>query len=122
MPRQEIQFARRYRAALLDYLLHTDENGLARAYDLGRQAIRNGFGLLPVVRAHQHEVTEILEATRDAERSLQQIKAAQDFLMEALSPFEMTTRGYLDVIERGHEGRPVKPRRRDVPAQNDGPI
>jgi hypothetical protein len=98
MPRQEIQFTRRYRAALLDYLLHSDEDGLARAYDLGRRAIQLGFGLLPVLRTHQLEVTAILEASQDAERSAQQLKSAQDFLMEALSPFEMITRGYLDVV------------------------
>ena len=108
MPRQEIQFARRYRAALLDYLLRHDEDGLARAYDLGRRAIRNGFGLLPVLRMHQSEVTAILEATDDAERSAQQMKAAQDFLMEALSPFEMVTRGYLDVVARRDGTRRVK--------------
>lgn len=105
MPRQEIQFARWYRAALLDYLLHKDENGRARAYDLGRRAMANGFGLLPVLRTHQQEVAAILEATRDAERSLQQMKAAQEFLMEALSPFEMTTRGYLQVL--GHGDKPT---------------
>jgi two-component system sensor histidine kinase UhpB len=109
MPRQEIQFARRYRAALLDYLLHTDETGLSRAYDLGRRAMLGGFGLLAVLRTHQREVAEILEATHDADRSAHQLRAAQEFLMEALSPFEMTTRGYLDLLSQSDQRQPAAP-------------
>jgi hypothetical protein len=48
-------FARRYRAALLDYLLGSDEAGLVRAYDLGRAAMREGLGLLEIVRVHHRD-------------------------------------------------------------------
>jgi len=43
MAAKTVLFARRYRAALLDYLLGSSETGLARAYDLGRSAVDEGW-------------------------------------------------------------------------------
>ena len=46
MGTQAALFARRYRAALLDYLLGAGEVGLMRAYDLGRSALDDGIGIV----------------------------------------------------------------------------
>ena len=51
MSAQTVLFSRRYRAALLDYLLGSGETGLSHAYDLGRTAIDEGLGLLQILRA-----------------------------------------------------------------------
>jgi len=102
MSAQRRLFSRRYRAALLDYLLGNGEKGLAAAYDLGRSAIEEDLGLLQILRAHQRAVNGVLEATTNSGEGLRRLKAAEEFLMETLSPFEMTHRGYVAMLESDH--------------------
>lgn len=96
---QRLLFSRRYRAALLDYLLGNGETGLATAYDLGRGAIDEDFGLLQILRTHQRAINTVLESTTSVPDSLKRLRAAEDFLMETLSPFEMTYRGYVAMLD-----------------------
>jgi hypothetical protein len=107
-------FSRRYRAALLDYLLSGGEEELARAYDLGRTALNEGLGLLLVLRTHQHEVGALIESAPDHDRTLKRMNLAQAFLMETLSVFEMTHRGYVALIGKltGGDGERKKKRTR----------
>lgn len=103
MPGRRLLFSRRYKAALLDYLLGNGEAGLQNAYELGRTAIDENFGLLQILRAHQRAVEGVLQSAVSINDSRQRIKAAETFLMETLSPFEMTYRGYVSMLnhERG---------------------
>jgi len=106
----KVLFSRRYRAALLDYLLGSGEPALARAYDLGRRALDDGFGLLYVLQAHQGAIDAVLESTHTVKESLNRLKAAEVFLMETLSPFEMTYRGYVALLKQEpRKARPVRP-------------
>ncbi len=115
MGAQQLLFSRRYRAALLDYLLGNGEKGLSTAYDLGRIAIDQDFGLLQILRAHQRAVNAVLESTHTVQESIQRLRAAEDFLMETMSPFEMTYRGYVALLdERDHAGRDRVEDRRKV--------
>jgi hypothetical protein len=98
MGKPHVLFARLYRAALLGYLLSSGEKQRARAYDLGRTAIEDGFSLLDILRAHYRSVNTLLEATTDTRRALARLKAAEEFLTEALSPFEMACRGYVALL------------------------
>jgi hypothetical protein len=104
MGNQTVLFARRYRAALLDYLLGSGEKGLSRAYDLGRSAIDADVGLLQILRAHQKAINAVLESSPSVTDSLRSLRAAETFLMESLSPFEMTHRGYVASLV-DHAGR-----------------
>ena len=106
MPGRRLMFSRRYRAALLDYLLGNGEAGLQNAYELGRTAIEEDLGLLQILRAHQRAIDGVLQSAPSMAESLKRMKAAETFLMETLSPFEMTYRGYVSMID----GR--KPRQR----------
>jgi hypothetical protein len=117
MGSQTALFSRRYRAALLDYLLGSGETALARAYDLGRTAIDEGIGLLPILRAHQEAVQAVLQPTRATPESAKRLAAAEDFLMEILSSFEMTYRGYVALLEgqRAPRDRPLASHRTDRP-------
>jgi Phosphoserine phosphatase RsbU, N-terminal domain len=108
-------FCRRYRAALLDYLLGNGETGLARAYELGRRAIEDGLGLVQVLEAHQQAVNAVLESAHTANDVASRMKAAEDFLVETLSPFEMTHRGYVALVL----GQPRAPRDK-APRRPDG--
>lgn len=110
MGSQSVLFSRQYRAALLDYLLGSGESGRERAYELGRRAIDSGLGLLQILRVHQRAVNTILESTHKLEEGLRRLKASEEFLMETLSPFEMTYRGYVDLLDRAHD-RPPRSRR-----------
>jgi len=107
-----VLFARLYRAALLGYLLSSGETQRARAYDLGRTAIEEGFSLLDILRAHYRAVNTLLEATPDIRRGVARLKAAEDFLLEALSPFEMACRGYVALLPSRLGGPPAPPARR----------
>ena len=95
MKAHAVLFARRYRAALLDYLLGAGEMGLARAYDLGRTAINEGVGLLHILQTHQKATNAVLQSSTTVDDALGKLEAAEAFLSEALSPFELTYRGYL---------------------------
>lgn len=110
MAKALVLFARLYRAALLGYLLSSGETQRARAYDLGRTAIAEGFSLLDVLRTHYRAVNTVLEATNDTRRGMARLKAAEDFLLEALSPFEMACRGYVALLP-GRDREPLPPRR-----------
>ena len=111
MGAQNILFLRRYRAALLDYLLGNRESELARAYDLGRKALADGHGLLDVLRTHQRAIHAIIEASHNPDETLKKLDASWEFLTEILSPFEMTTRGYVSSLGR-EVNSARKPRRR----------
>ncbi len=98
-------FFRRYRAALLEYLLGDSESGLAYAYEFGRDRIDERVGILQIVRVHQRAVKSILESTPEDQRLARMI-AAEEFLMEALSTFEMASRGYVAMLNsERHESR-----------------
>jgi phosphoserine phosphatase RsbU-like protein len=103
--RRSALFSRRYRAALLDYLLGSGETGLLHAYALGRTAIDEGFGPLQILWAHHRAVNAVLESSHNANEN-NRLKAAEDFLMETLSPFEMTYRGYVALLKRDREKPP----------------
>jgi phosphoserine phosphatase RsbU-like protein len=95
---KSILFTRRYRAALLDYLLGNGESGLARAYELGRNGMEKGPGLLEIITVHQDAVNSILEST-PAEQRMRRLKESEKFLVEALTTFEMASRGYCELLD-----------------------
>ena len=112
MAAQRMLFARRYRAALLDYLLGSDEAGLVRAYDLGRAAMREGLGLLEILRVHHSTTRTIVGSARDVDAVLKTLDTAGEFLMEAVSPFEMAYRGYVASLEGVHVAENAEAHRR----------
>lgn len=90
-----------YTSALGAYLRGGGEKALDHAYEVGRAAVENRFGVLDVTRMHQ----DALEAsmTQSPERkggAARWVKMASDVLSEALGPFEMTQRGYLETLDQ----------------------
>ena len=88
----------RYRAALRDYLVVGGEGALSRAYEIGRRAIGEECGLLELVALHQEARDRILAEQKLPESCAALVDAADRFLSESLSPFEMTHRGYQDAV------------------------
>ena len=97
--RDRDQFCRSYQTALLDYLRGSGESGLTNAYSLGRRGIDEGFGLLYLVRVHQQALEAILKSAPTAEQARWRY-ASEEFLMEALSAFEMASRGYFALMSK----------------------
>jgi signal transduction histidine kinase len=77
-----------YRAALRRHLQGGGENTLQEAYELGRRACGEGVGVLELVRVHQ-----AAGAHEDCSAAPHRA-AAEGFLLEAISPFEATHRGF----------------------------
>jgi len=94
MNRKLESVARRYLAALRSYLLNEQEAVLEQAYELGRTAIAQGFGILDMARVHQDALTKLLRSPVVAKQNGHLLQAAESFLLQSLSPFEATHRGF----------------------------
>jgi signal transduction histidine kinase len=86
------RFDRSYQDALDDYLRDASEAHLNRAYETGRAALVAGLGILEVAASHQVGLQRVL-AIDGAARRRAACDAAERFLVECLSPFEMSHRG-----------------------------
>lgn len=76
-----------YTQALKEYLTSGGEAPLHQAYELGRQALDSGVGLLGLVNIHREAASALLsKANGDA---LRQFRDAHHFLLESMAPFEM---------------------------------
>ena len=85
-----------YAAAFLGYLARRDESGLRAAYELGRKAVSDPVGLLSLVHVHHEVLLGVLRTARTPEEVQDVGDAAAAFLIEALTSFQMTQRGYLE--------------------------
>jgi signal transduction histidine kinase len=84
------ELAREYAIALYGYLRDPGEGALSLAYELGRHAMPQGFGVLDMAAIHRGAIASILTPSKE------KLDAAEDFFRELLSPFEMMFRGYSD--------------------------
>lgn len=105
-------FRRDYTPPFLAYLTRRDESGLQAAYELGRQAMSGRVGLLSLVTVHNEVFLDVLRTERSSESAYDLARAACAFLVEALAPFEMTQRGFMDGEARVDEPRPGGDHRR----------
>jgi hypothetical protein len=85
-----------YAAAFLGYLARRDESGLRAAYELGRGAVSDPVGLLNLVHVHHDVLVGVLRTARTPEEVQDIGDAAAAFLIDALTSFQMTQRGYLE--------------------------
>lgn len=83
------RFSTRYSMALQNYLAQPEEAFLQLAYELGRQAVAEGIGLLNLWRIHNAAAERCGKANGTKKPA-----ATETFFMEALSPFEATHRGF----------------------------
>ncbi len=91
-----------YTPAFLAFLNNPDELRLHRAYELGRAALADGVTLLDLIRTHHVSFGHVV-TTVDTQAQSGTIDAAATFLIEALAPYEMARRGYLETAhDAGH--------------------
>jgi len=86
-----------YRRLLREYIAATGEAALQHAYELGRQAVRDGLGPMDIVSTQQEVLLELLTDAETAGDCIRMVKLSNEFSTECLAPFELTHRGFLEV-------------------------
>jgi PAS domain S-box-containing protein len=89
-----------YLAALLGYLARDGEEELHSAYELGRRALVDGVGCLEMLAIHEECLAIALRVASSREESVRIAEHAGRFLVEILSSFEMSLRGYRETNAR----------------------
>ena len=89
------RLTRDYRTAFLRYLPRREEAPLHKAYELGRAAMGDGISLLELARVHHEIFYEVLRDTPSDELGGVNT-AASEFLLEALSAYDMVQRSLLE--------------------------
>ena len=92
------RFRRDYVPAFLQYLSAGGEPGRKRAYELGRRAIGEHLSILDLARIHHSVLLEVLKTHRTPQELEHIAQAASEFLVEALAVFEMTQRGFTELL------------------------
>jgi len=90
----------KYQIALRAYVAREDEEALQHAYELGRKALNQGFGVVDVARLHQEALVKLVSGPAPIAATPRWAKAVQTFLMETLSAFEVAHRGFRDACDR----------------------
>jgi PAS domain S-box-containing protein len=80
--------------ALRDHLVGAEELARLHAYQISRDAMAAGAGLLEVVADHQEALAIVLSTAWTPEQSARWIHASAELLAESLGPFEMAYRGF----------------------------
>jgi PAS domain S-box-containing protein len=95
----------RYETLVRAWLATSDETILQEAYELGRWLLASDFGVLDLVTLHDRVVAPMIDERPQEAADL--VAAARAVLVESLSPFEMTHRGFWAAHEalRGSEER-----------------
>jgi two-component system sensor histidine kinase UhpB len=86
--------ADQYGSVLQSYLADFKEEDLQRAYELGRLALAEGLGLLEMAAMHHTALTFCLMDVPAAQDRARTVRGAERFLIEGLTPFEMSLRGF----------------------------
>lgn len=98
----EQKLASLYAQSLREYLDGAGETALQQAYELGREAMIQGLGVLDLVAIHEEAARTAVRNTKSRENPVKQTKTAYAFLMESLSPFEMTHRSFREANDALH--------------------
>ncbi|MGG1949051.1 PAS domain-containing protein [Trinickia sp. NRRL B-1857] len=91
-----------YLAGLSAYLERESEAGFAHAYELGRQAMADGMGLLDMVAAHRAALDTLVLPCPPAEHP-RLLEASTAFFNELLAPFELSINGYRAALAASEE-------------------
>ena len=92
------RFRRDYAPAFLQYLTERGERGRQAAYELGRRAIVEQLSVLDLARIHHIVLLDVLNTHRTPDELEHIAQAASEFLVEALAVFEMTQRGFTELL------------------------
>jgi hypothetical protein len=92
------RFRRDYAPVFLQYLSDRGERGRRAAYELGRRAIREQLSVLDLARIHHTVLLDVLKTHRSSQELEHIAQAASEFFVETLAVFEMTQRGFAELL------------------------
>ena len=92
------RFRRDYAPVFLQYLSERGERGRRAAYELGRRAISEQLSVLDLARIHHTVLLDVLKTHRSPQELEGIAEAASEFFVEALAVFEMTQRGFAELL------------------------
>ena len=93
MDAKRTQLEHEYKTALHDCVEGAGEVALSHAYELGRIAAGSGVGVVELATIHDRALRDVLGDKAPPEQ-------VDQFFTEALSPFEMTHRGFKEANQR----------------------
>lgn len=91
--------AQQYAAAVQIYLAGREESALERAYEIGRDAVSAGIGLLEMTAIQRQVLAATLRERAPADDAAGLAERMMDFFGECMGAFEMVYRGYQDANE-----------------------
>ena len=91
------KFETAYRSSLQECLAGAGEVALQHGYELGRQAVRDGLGVMDIISVHRKVMLSLLSQTAATKECVHIAKASQELLAECLAPFEFTHRGFIEL-------------------------
>src|SRR4051812_45994619 len=89
----------RYQQTFWAFLREGDEENLGAAYALGREAVASQLSVLDLAEAHHAAMQAALLEAETPQEQAHAVDAGAAFLREALSTFDIATRGYHEVQE-----------------------
>src|SRR4051794_11792222 len=89
----------RYQQTFRAFLREGDEEKLGAAYALGREAVASQLSVLDLAEAHHVAMQAALLEAETSQEQAHAVDAGAAFLREALSTFDIATRGYHEVQE-----------------------
>ncbi len=92
----------RYRDALTAYVDadRDEESQRVAAFELGRAAVAQEYGLLELLTLHHASVSSLLEQLTGADDIQRRLAKANEFLTQVTAPFEMAYRGWHGLADR----------------------
>jgi PAS domain S-box-containing protein len=99
MSAADADWHRRYRAALAAFMQPDGSDAASDPLALGRAALAAGLGPIDLLAAHEFVLTGLIAAT-PPEAIADAMIRAHAFMTEAFAPFEMTHRGWHEVVDR----------------------
>src|SRR5690349_155068 len=104
-PGADGDLAAAYAFAFRRYVQAPNEHGLQAAYELGRTAVHAEHSLLDLAVAHHAALRAALRSADSEDAVAHVTDAAADFLVEALSAYEMQGRAFRETEERARTER-----------------
>jgi len=90
-----------YRQALTAYVVQrVEEAPLMEAFDIGRNALADGRSLLDLLSVHHSLMSSMLARSIRAGEMKRRLARADEFLNQVAAPFEMTHRGWREIVQR----------------------
>ena len=89
---------RDYAPVFLQHLSERGERGRRAAYELGRRAIGEQLSVLDLAHIHHEMLLDVLKTHRSSQELEHIAQSASEFLVEALAVFEMTQRGFTELL------------------------